>query len=567
MAAEVAPSVEHLQNLCPFLPRSALEDILEQIGAPKALDYVMACQESAPSSSAGLSLSHSASVSRNLTLSPGPIQECPFTPQRLITQTRDSKDIMAVLLPMEQGHQEEGPSMTSEQQLAHFRSMFPSLPAHTISSVTQLHAEEEILDKLLKIQTAFDQPQSYSAEGGLQETAMPSSPCSNQRSWEAHSESSDSPADPLASLSAEEKVEALRNEFPSLSLEQVMTALDDENGRTDRAAALLQLYVQYGCEEEIPEEPCMGEDEKFCRRLVLEESEAKAIEEADAKLAAQLAQEESEGGRQSATATPAAEASSLYFKPPPPPPPKQKQWKQVLTSRSKAKIQHLNRCYPDAPADVLASTLAAMNNDIRSCKQLLSQSGLPEKRVRASTGGNSLSSTSPHHQIYAARPSGPGGRDGQHQALYEEARKLANDYREQARDRFRKSTEAKNKRQHEVSASFTQAGLDLMAKAKRENDVAAKRIFKGVNRTVNVWDTDVHGLHIPEARQKVEELIAHLTKLGDPVHLKIITGQGHHSADNIPKILPAMKQYLEQQGLEYSSFPGYFVVLLNTTDF
>ena len=56
----------------------------------------------------------------------------------------------------------------------------------------------QILDKLLKIQTAFDQPQSYSAEGGLQETAMPSSPCSNQRSWEAHSESSDSPADPLA---------------------------------------------------------------------------------------------------------------------------------------------------------------------------------------------------------------------------------------------------------------------------------------------------------------------------------------------------------------------------------
>ena len=42
----------------------------------------------------------------------------------------------------------------------------------------------------------------------------------------------------------QEKVEHLRVSFPSLKPEEVMTALNDENGRTDRAAALLQLYVQ-----------------------------------------------------------------------------------------------------------------------------------------------------------------------------------------------------------------------------------------------------------------------------------------------------------------------------------
>lgn len=53
--------------------------------------------------------------------------------------------------------------------------------------------------------------------------------------------------------------------------------------------------------------------------------------------------------------------------------------------------------------------------------------------------------------------------------------------------------------------------------------------------------------------------------LAGPVHLKIITGQGHHSVDNTPKIQPAMKQFLEQQGLAYSTFRGYFVVPLNSS--
>lgn len=51
-----------------------------------------------------------------------------------------------------------------------------------------------------------------------------------------------------------------------------------------------------------------------------------------------------------------------------------------------------------------------------------------------------------------------------------------------------------------------------------------------------------------------------------PVHLKIITGQGHHSIDNTPKIWPAMKQFLEQRGLEYREFLGYFVVPLNSSE-
>ena len=51
-----------------------------------------------------------------------------------------------------------------------------------------------------------------------------------------------------------------------------------------------------------------------------------------------------------------------------------------------------------------------------------------------------------------------------------------------------------------------------------------------------------------------------------PVHLKIITGQGHHSVDNTPKIWPAMKQFLEQRSLDYRTFPGYFVVPLNTLE-
>ena len=37
------------------------------------------------------------------------------------------------------------------------------------------------------------------------------------------------------------------------------------------------------------------------------------------------------------------------------------------------------------------------------------------------------------------------------------------------------------------------------------------------NRTVNVWECDVHGLHIPEALKKVTELIAQMTTLGGEI--------------------------------------------------
>ena len=56
----------------------------------------------------------------------------------------------------------------------------------------------QILETLLRIQAAFDQPQAYDSEGGLREAVTPPSPRSLQPSWEAYSESSDSPSDPLA---------------------------------------------------------------------------------------------------------------------------------------------------------------------------------------------------------------------------------------------------------------------------------------------------------------------------------------------------------------------------------
>ncbi|KAK9820823.1 hypothetical protein WJX74_009485 [Apatococcus lobatus] len=518
LTAQVAPTLDSLQDMFPALARSFLQDVLEQAG-DRVLEVLMPTSEEASTTA-------------------------PTAP----TATTFGKEA------------EDLPSMTSEQQIAHFRSMFPSLPTHTITSVTQFKSPEQILETLLRIQAAFDQPQAYDSEAGLREAVTPPSPRSLQPSWEAYSESSDSPSDPLASLSMEEKVEHLRVSFPSITPEEVMNALDAENGRPDRAAALLQLYVQEDAQEQ---DAAAVADEEFCRQLMLEESQAKAREEADAKLAKQLLEHEYTQRQAQVVGNPGAWTVNPYqTKPPPPPPPKQKQWKEVVSHRSKAKLQHLNRCYPDANQDVLASTLAASGNDIRSCKQLLSQAGNTERKVRASTKSDGQDTNGAVHRIYAAKPMAP--RDGQHQALYEEARKLANQYREEAKEWFQKSTDAKNKRQFEVSQSYTRMGLDLMAKAKRENDMAAQRIFRGVNRTVNVWECDVHGLHIPEALKKVAELIAQMVSLGGPVHLKIITGQGHHSVDNTPKIWPAMKHFLEQQELEYRTFPGYFVVPLNT---
>ncbi|KAK9837390.1 hypothetical protein WJX84_004211 [Apatococcus fuscideae] len=205
--------------------------------------------------------------------------------------------------------------------------MFPALARSFLQDVLE-QAGDRVLEVLMPTSeeastTAPTAPTAttFGKEAGLREAVTPPSPRSLQPSWEAYSESSDSPSDPLASLSMEEKVEHLRVSFPSITPEEVMNALDAENGRPDRAAALLQLYVQEDAQEQ---DAAAVADEEFCRQLMLEESQAKAREEADAKLAKQLLEHEYTQRQAQVVGNPGAWTVNPYqTKPPPPPPPKQ----------------------------------------------------------------------------------------------------------------------------------------------------------------------------------------------------------------------------------------------------
>ena len=70
-------------------------------------------------------------------------------------------------------------------------------------------------------------------------------------------------------------------------------------------------------------------DEEFCRQLILEESQAKEREQADAKLAKQLLDEEYASRQDQAVSNSQPSSVSPYqTKPPPPPPPKRVRFDQ-----------------------------------------------------------------------------------------------------------------------------------------------------------------------------------------------------------------------------------------------
>lgn len=133
----------------------------------------------------------------------------------------------------------------------------------------------------------------------------------------------------------------------------------------------------------------------------------------------------------------------------------------------------------------------------------------------------------------------------------------------------------------EKDALFEQAGrtrdrverkrlLDAAHAKKRELEVeeraAAERTFAEKNSGYGLEQIDLHGLHLKEATQKVEERLRQL-EAGEVAggSVEIITGAGHHSEGRQAKIRPAVKAMLEKNTeltFEAMSADGGFVVRL-----
>jgi len=93
--------------------------------------------------------------------------------------------------------------------------------------------------------------------------------------------------------------------------------------------------------------------------------------------------------------------------------------------------------------------------------------------------------------------------------------------------------------------------------------IAADIIFEVKNKFTKRGEIDLHLLLVDEAIERAEQSIEAATAKGDR-RIRFITGKGKHSPEG-PKILPALREYIRERGLESEMDPkneGVLVVHL-----
>lgn len=89
----------------------------------------------------------------------------------------------------------------------------------------------------------------------------------------------------------------------------------------------------------------------------------------------------------------------------------------------------------------------------------------------------------------------------------------------------------------------------------RCNAMAARWVFSENNQGRADNEIDLHGLHVREALDHVEQAIAAARKSGK-AQLNFIVGQGKHSANGVARIKPAVEEWLQKQDIAYVPGPG-----------
>ncbi|KAJ3015980.1 hypothetical protein HKX48_004279 [Thoreauomyces humboldtii] len=171
----------------------------------------------------------------------------------------------------------------------------------------------------------------------------------------------------------------------------------------------------------------------------------------------------------------------------------------------------------------------------------------PEKKLRLSTYAGSAQ-----------------GHDAQHY------RQLAQEYREQRNENFRRAASAFRKGDltgRGSAAYYSQEGQELTEQMARWNNMAASTVIqRNKARMDDPYTIDLHELTVQEALRYVNEAVNDWwSRDGSSVrprkHLKIIAGAGQHSSHGIRKLFPAVMRQLKNQGWKLSAGGnGWFYV-------
>jgi len=80
------------------------------------------------------------------------------------------------------------------------------------------------------------------------------------------------------------------------------------------------------------------------------------------------------------------------------------------------------------------------------------------------------------------------------------------------------------------------------------NRKAASVVFNANNKDLDENTIDLHGLHVTEAIQRVEQRVKQAREEGRK-NLTVIVGRGNHSVDGIPKLKPAVERLMAEQAI------------------
>ncbi|KAK9829021.1 hypothetical protein WJX72_003453 [[Myrmecia] bisecta] len=535
------PSLDVLQEIFPNYARSTLEDVLAECGSQaKAMEVLLSMGSDSPSprSTRPQAASHPNSIFAAL-----------FPPERNTWKTKQPPSPRPGILP-------RLPPDVILQALADCQYDAPS-----------------VVDQLLPIQDAVGHTawnENSSEDGSFDDdsrsrgTTSNSGACWEEEDFEAPS--SEPANHPCKDLSFEDRVKVLKVQFPSMDTVEIENALMAEEGNVDATMALLCIYVE--------------EDDAKAMR------DKAALEAEDFALARNLAEEEHR-----AAANPAAPATGALV-------PITKvvvEGQQAPAARFGAKVEHLHRLFPAADQDMLRAVLLTTDNDLKAAKQVLAQNGMAEVKPAAAAVNKPASPIRPAAQhlalanVSGAVTTSPGGavmvgapsrvqvrqpvrhhrhaschhndpRHDEKQAHYEECRRRADDLAAQMKHKFAAASRAHKAGNAALAGELADEGRRLRELVEEENARAGRKIFQKMNEsTVQLMRIDLHGLHVEEAVNRLNMFIASVAVIAQQnctCKVTIITGRGLHSQGNVPKILIAVREYLNARGIKYVDVVG-----------
>ncbi|KAM3940422.1 NEDD4-binding protein 2 [Leptodactylus fuscus] len=240
----------------------------------------------------------------------------------------------------------------------------------------------------------------------------------------------------------------------------------------------------------------------------------------------------------------------------------------------KMKEKQLLELFPNVEPQLLLDIFEENNYSLEKTEQFMSSvlEADPVQNVIAQGFKQAVSNVTEKNKEKKLRPDKETVNERDFQDLeypnYDDFRAEAFLYHQKQKESFRKAAEAHTRGMKQVAAYYAQQGYLYGQKMKEENRRAAVHIFERANEYLlpeNILD--LHGLHVDEAmkhfRKVLQDKADEFKQNGGKPHLLVITGRGNHSQGGIPRIKPAVIDFLTNHDYRFQEkTPGVLRVTL-----